>query len=125
MRQLSSDGLAAFLLIHPCTKVLDVRFAYEQGAWQMPDSHHVPLYTPGWNRQPDFIGQVRQRISPDDYVLVICHNGHVSCEAAALLEEAGFIHVYNLIGGYQDIRETGYAVFVEGNLTIRLQPSRS
>jgi hypothetical protein len=66
----------------------------------------VPWYTPGWEPDPGFLDQVLQRISPDDYVMVVCRSGHRSSEAAALLEKAGFAHVYNVLGGYEDIQST-------------------
>jgi rhodanese-related sulfurtransferase len=34
----------------------------------------------------------------------MCSSGQLSCKAAALLEAAGFTHVYNVLGGYADFR---------------------
>jgi rhodanese-related sulfurtransferase len=112
MTHLTTDGLATFLPLHPRAKVLDVRFAYERETWRIPGDLHVPWYTPDRERNPEFLNQVLQHISPDDYVLVICHNGDRSCDAAAVLEAAGFKHVYNVLGGYMDIREAWYADIV-------------
>ena len=37
---------------------------------------------------------------------MLCHRGDYSHHAASLLEAAGFRHVYNLLGGYEEIRKT-------------------
>jgi rhodanese-related sulfurtransferase len=111
MRHLTAEGLRDFLSHHPNIIVLDVRFAHEREIWHIPHDHHVPWYTPVWETNPDFLGLVLQCCSPDDYVLVICSNGYRSCEAAALLELAGFKHIYNVLGGYQDILRLGRMAF--------------
>ena len=118
MRHLTADGLAAFLRLHPHAKVLDVRFAYEREAWRIPGDHHVPWYTPDWKPNPAFLSQALRYLSPDDYVLVICHNGDRSCDAAALLESAGFKHVYNVLGGYTDIREAWHGDISAGRHAV-------
>lgn len=105
MKHLTVDGLAAFFNRHPRVQVLDVRFAFEREAGHMAGDHHVPWYTLDGDLNPAFLTQVLRRISPDDPVLVICHSGHRACEAAALLETAGFKYVYNVLGGYADIWE--------------------
>lgn len=110
MRHLTVEGLAEFLGHHPRAKVLDVRSADEREAGHMPGDHHVPWFTPDWEPSPAFLGQALQHICPDDYVLVISRSGHRSHDASALLETAGFKHVYNVLGGYQDIREARHAV---------------
>lgn len=106
MKHLTVDGLATFFRRHPQIKVLDVRFAFEREAGHMAGDHHVSLYTLDGDPNPAFLKQVLRHISPDDPVLVICHSGHRACEAAALLETAGFKYVYNVLGGYADIRKT-------------------
>lgn len=109
MRHLTADGMAAFFLLHPRAKVLDVRFAYEREAGHLPGDHHVPWYAPDWEPDRGFLDRVLQCIAPEDYVLVICRSGHRSCEAAALLETIGFKHVYNLLDGYEGIQEVRQA----------------
>lgn len=110
MRHLSTDGFASFLRHHPQAQVLDVHFAHEREACGYRHSdHHVPWYTPDWEPDPAFLGLVLQRLSPDDYVLVICRSGHCSHEAATLLENSGFQHVYNMLGGYRELLENDAA----------------
>lgn len=105
MRHVSTDGFVSFLRQHPHAKVLDVRCAHEREAGgPVYGCHCVSWYTPDREPDPAFLDQVLQRLSADDYVLVICRSGHSSWEAAALLEKSGFKHVYNVLGGFKDIR---------------------
>ena len=106
MKHLTVDGLAAFFNRYPGVQVLDIRFAFERKAGHLAGDHHVPWYTLDGDPNPAFLTQVLRRISPDAPVLVICHSGHRACEAAALLETAGFKYVYNVLGGYADIQNT-------------------
>jgi len=117
--------MAAFFLLHPRAKVLDVRFAYEREAGHLPGDHHVPWYTPDWEPNRGFLDRVLQCIAPEDYVLVICRSGHRSCEAAALLETIGFKHVYNLLDGYEGIQEVRQAHIAAGGSRMLFQYRRA
>lgn len=119
MRHLTVEGLAKFFRHYPRARVLDVRFAHERETGHMPADHHVPWYTSNWTPNPDFLNLALQCCSAEDHVLVICRDGQHSCEAAALLESAGFRHVYNVLGGYEDFRKarsTGIAAGIHGLL---------
>jgi len=106
MVHLTAEGLDAFFRQHPHARMLDVRFAFEREHGDPPAAHHVPWLRRDWTPDPDFLQHVLQNLSVRDYVLVLCHRGDYSHHAASLLETAGFRHVYNLLGGYQDIRKT-------------------
>jgi rhodanese-related sulfurtransferase len=106
MVHLTAEGLDAFFRQHPHARTLDVRFAFEREHADSLAAHHVPWLRRDWTPDPAFLQQVLQNLSPRDYVLVLCHRGDYSHHAAALLEAAGFRHVYNLLGGYADIRKT-------------------
>lgn len=106
MVHLTVEGLDPFFRQHPHARMLDVRFAFEREPGDPPAAHHVPWFRRDWTPDPDFLQQVLQRLSPRDCVLVLCHRGDYSHHAASLLEAAGFRHVYNLLGGYEDIRKT-------------------
>lgn len=106
MVHLTAEGLDAFFRQHPRARILDVRLAFEREHGDPPATHHVPWLRRDWTPDPDFLQQVLQNLSPLDYVLVLCHRGDYSHHAASLLEATGFRHVYNLLGGYQDIRKT-------------------
>lgn len=114
MRHLSVEGLAEFMRNHPGIRVLDVRFAHEHITGHLQGDHNVPWYTPDWAPDPDFVFRVLERLSPHDYVVVVCSSGNLSCEAAALLEQAGFGHVYTVLGGYEDIRQARRADRAKG-----------
>jgi rhodanese-related sulfurtransferase len=106
MVHLTAEGLDAFFKQHPHARMLDVRCPYEREVRDRPVGHHVPWFRRDWTPDPDFVKQVLQRLSPDDYVLVLCHRGEHSHHAASLLEAAGFRHVFNLLGGYEEMRKT-------------------
>lgn len=104
MRHLSFEGLAPFLREHPGSRVLDVRLAPERDGEHLRGELAVPWHTPDRFPNPDFLDQVLRQLSPDDYVVVACTRGDLSFEAAARLEQAGFCHVYTVLGGYEDVR---------------------
>lgn len=104
MRHLSVDGLFELFAHHPHAKVLDVRFRSDLSLPRASGIHHVPWFTPEWEPDPDFLARVLKCLSSEDHVLVICQNGEISCLAAAMLEKCGFRHVYNVLGGYEDIK---------------------
>ena len=114
MRHLSAEGLAEFVRNHPGARVLDVRHGEEHLAEHLPGDHHVPWYTPDWVPDPDFLTRVLERLSPRDYVVVVCSRGNLSCEAAVRLEQAGFDHVYTILGGYEDVRQARRADRAKG-----------
>lgn len=104
MKHLTIEGLHDFFRQHPQAKVLDVCSTHEhEGRTPSENVHLVSWYTPDWEPNPDFIDLVSQRITRDDYLLVICRSGSRSAEAAFLLEKSGFRHVYNVLGGYDEL----------------------
>ncbi len=104
MKHLTIEGIHDFFRRHPQAKVLDVCSAHEhEGRTPAKNLHLVSWYTPDWEPNPDFIDLVSQRISRDDYLLVICRSGSRSAEAAFLLEKSGFKYVYNVLGGYDEL----------------------
>jgi rhodanese-related sulfurtransferase len=104
MKHLTIEGLLDFFRQHPSAKVLDVCSACEPEDRQPSGNVHlVSWYTSDWEPNSDFIKLVSQRISRDDYLLVICRSGSRSAEAGFLLEKSGFRHVYNLLGGHEEL----------------------
>ena len=103
MRHLTVEGLVEFMSHHPRAKVLDVRSANERESGSILGNYPVPWFTPDWEPNPAFLAQTLQHCSPDDYVLVICRSGYRSYVAGALLENSGFQHIYNVLGGYEDL----------------------
>ncbi len=70
--------------------VLDVREPWEDEVAPFPGSHLVPLQT-----LPGAIASLPR----DREIVTLCHHGIRSAHAAALLHEAGFDRVFNLVGG--------------------------
>lgn len=103
MRHLSIDGLFGLIAYPPHAQVLDVRLGPYPAATRIRGAYHVPWLTPAWTRNPDFLARVLECLAREDHVLVICRDGQISCEAAAMLEQSGFRHVYNVLGGYEEI----------------------
>lgn len=70
--------------------VLDVREPWEDEVAPFPGSHLVPLRT-----LPGAIASLPR----DQEIVTLCHHGIRSAHAAALLHDAGFARVLNLVGG--------------------------
>ena len=92
----------------PATALLDVRSAREHQETHLRGDHHVPWFTADWTPDPRFLEEVLMRFGRDDHIVVICASGYLACEAAALLEEAGFRRVYTVLGGFADIRQARF-----------------
>ncbi len=70
--------------------LLDVREPLEYAIAQIKGSNLIPL------------GQIQQRINeldPQRRIVVICHHGIRSQQAADFLVYSGFANVFNLVGG--------------------------
>ncbi|NWG39464.1 MAG: hypothetical protein HXY27_05810 [Hydrogenophilaceae bacterium] len=107
MTHLTVEGIFDFLRHNPQAKVLDVcsTHEHETRTW-MRSINLIVWYAENSEINSGFIEQVSQQIARDDYVLVICHSGYRSAEAAILLEKNGFKHVYNLLGGHKELLKT-------------------
>ncbi len=73
--------------------LIDVRERWEFEYCRIEDSVSIPL------------GELAARLGelPQDRPLVIvCHHGHRSFHAAAMLKHAGFVQVHNLRGGVEE-----------------------
>ena len=70
--------------------ILDVREPWERKLCSLPNSVHIPL------------GELRARsteLKKESEIVVICHHGFRSRQAAEYLEQMGFENLYNLGGG--------------------------
>ena len=70
--------------------LLDVREPWEHELCQLADSTLMPM-----NLVPSRL----QELDPESDVVVICHHGVRSMQAAMYLERNGFASIYNLAGG--------------------------
>jgi rhodanese-related sulfurtransferase len=87
-------------------KVLDVRshaeftfVGHPEGAYHLPFSFWDP--TEGFQRNENFLTEVKERFAPDDTIVVICRSGGRSRAAVKMMSEAGFTSVWNLTNGYE------------------------
>ena len=57
---------------------------------------------PDWRLNPAFVAEVEKRV-PDKKapVLLLCRSGQRSLEAAAVLEQAGFVRLINIVDGFE------------------------
>jgi len=61
---------------------------------------------------PDFIARVEQIAKRDDTLLVMCRSGSRSAQAVALLQQAGFGHVFDISDGMEgDLVDDPRSVF--------------
>lgn len=74
----------------PRPLLLDVREPWEYALCQIADSQLLPLQE---------LPQRCNELSGERAIVVICHHGMRSQQAAHFLEDAGFARLYNLSGG--------------------------
>ncbi|MHB8974885.1 MAG: rhodanese-like domain-containing protein [Pirellulaceae bacterium] len=94
-------------------KILDVRTPEEYAfvghaemAWNVPlmfmaYEWDAEKNRPVMKRNPDFLARVKEILSPNDTILVMCRSGQRSKMACDLLAEAGFKQVYNIVDGME------------------------
>jgi rhodanese-related sulfurtransferase len=90
VKQLSAQDLKNKLLNSENPFLLDVREPHEFAYANIRDSVLISL-----NQLPKRLGE----LDPDREIVVICHHGMRSQQAALYLVQSGFKHVANLVGG--------------------------
>jgi glyoxylase-like metal-dependent hydrolase (beta-lactamase superfamily II)/rhodanese-related sulfurtransferase len=88
--QIAVDELNARLQEQPELMVLDVRRSGEWAAGRIRGAVHIPL---------DRLEREATRLDPARPTAVICGGGYRSSAAASLLEQRGFRHLSNVVGG--------------------------
>jgi rhodanese-related sulfurtransferase len=63
-----------------------------------------------WRLDPDCAYRHAGAPGLDDHVILMCNEGYQSSLAAATLQQLGFTHATDLIGGFQAWREAGLPV---------------
>lgn len=97
--------------------VLDVRSTMEfQYVGHPVGAINVPLKEPpAWGTDPEFVDKVRRSLLEaygdagdveDLTILSICRSGQRSLVAGELLAADGFKHVYNVLEGFEGIRDS-------------------
>ena len=92
MQQIRARQLAEWLSDDSRRKpvLLDVREPWEFQVCHLPDSRHIPMA---------LIPTRCEELDPGDEIVVICHHGGRSMQAALFLEHQGHSSVINLTGG--------------------------
>jgi len=89
--------------------ILDVRELYEFESYgRIPHAVNMP-----WNS--GVLDTAYIRLSWDDTIIVVCRSGSRSALASDFLDEKGFEHVYNMLGGMNDWH---YPVEVGGHVSV-------
>lgn len=91
--------------------VLDVRTPAEFNSSHIEGAKLIPVSTYGSNLSPDNLLKARINEVPDNKkILVYCRTGHRSNTASAMLVNAGYSQVYNMVGGITSWIDAGYPV---------------
>ncbi|MFA7324084.1 MAG: rhodanese-like domain-containing protein [Candidatus Nanopelagicales bacterium] len=79
------------------TTTVDVRTPLEYQSGHLSDAVNIDVEGPGFS-------STIARMDKSGTYLVYCHSGRRSTLAADAMEQAGFLHVYNLHGGFTDLQ---------------------
>ena len=84
--------------------LVDVRTKIEHAfVGHPPGAIHIAWKeAPDWQLNSKFVAEVKKTVP--DYktpVLLLCHSGQRSLDAAKALEEAGFQHLINIVDGFE------------------------
>lgn len=93
----------AWLLVqHGVAKLVDVRTAPEfKFVGHVPNSKNVEWHGKDPVPRMQFLKALRDTVTPDTTVLLICRSGVRSHAAANVAAEAGFERVYNVLEGFE------------------------
>jgi rhodanese-related sulfurtransferase len=89
--------------------LVDVRTAEERKfVGHVPDTIHVAWATgTSFTRNPRFVRELEAKTGRDAAVVLLCRSGNRSAQAAQAAEKAGFVHVFNVLEGFEgDLDET-------------------
>lgn len=86
-KQLNSDNNSV---------ILDVRTEQEVAEGIIPNAKHIDIYM-----GQSFVEAIEQLDKSKNYY-VYCRSGGRSAQACAVMQQMGFEHTYNLIGGFSE-----------------------
>ncbi len=106
--QITSLQAQQMLLDDDSAVLIDVRTEGEWRSVGVPSSDSIgrrPRYV-SWTdetgqRNPSFIEQATEGVTPDTPILLLCRSGGRSQAAALLLTECGYTGAHNIIGGFE------------------------
>lgn len=118
MKHLTPKEAQAFRETHPESVLIDCRTEIEYFYVGHPigATHVAWQEAPEWQVNPDFAEQVlRETGTRERPVLLICRSGSRTVDAGAVLEQAGFAQVINVLHGFEgDLDETHHRNTVNG-----------
>ena len=118
MKHLTPIEAQAYRNSHPEAVLIDCRTEMEYFYVGHPTgaTHVAWQEAPEWQVNPDFATQVlRETGSKERPVLLICRSGSRTLDAGAVLEQAGFAHVINVLHGFEgDLDPTHHRNTVNG-----------
>lgn len=98
---------------------LDVRSLPEFVAGHVPGAMNIPIAEPNpatgkLDPNPGFLSAVETMIPRAAKLIVGCKSGGRSTKACAALQQAGYLHVHNMIGGFSGATDAKGAVICKG-----------
>lgn len=101
---------------HPSAKLIDVRSSEELTLiGRVPGALEIEWRQyPEWELNPDFLAEVKARVAPDDFLLLLCRSGVRSREAAELLAREGFRNAFNVLEGFEGDKNAASQRIVAG-----------
>lgn len=101
---------------HPSAKLIDVRSSEELTLiGRVPGALEIEWRQyPEWDLNPDFLAEVKSRVAPDDFLLLLCRSGVRSREAAELLAREGFRNAFNVLEGFEGDKNAASQRIVAG-----------
>ncbi len=89
--------------LSPGTVIIDVRTPAEFASGHVQGALNIPV------EFADFQERITQ-LDPNTTFALYCRTGSRSAEAARLMNNFGYVHVYDLDGGFSDLENTGIPV---------------
>ena len=102
-KSINSQEAKALLAAQPATTILDVRTSQEFAGGHLSKALNLDY------NATDFQTQLSELDKTKPY-LVYCAVGGRSSKAAKLMQEMGFEQVFNVTGGYPELKKTGLSV---------------
>ena len=84
--------------------LVDVRTKVEHSfVGHPPGAIHIPWKeSPDWQVNPQFVAEVKKVVPNNSApILLLCRSGQRSLDAAKALEDAGYMHLVNIVDGFE------------------------
>ena len=106
---------------------IDVRTESEFAAGHPAGAVNIPVAFPdpgrGMVRNPEFVEVVEAHFPKDKKLILGCQAGPRSNAAAGLLQQAGYEEVFNMLGGFGGMRDSGGRIISPGWSSLGLPVS--